>query len=79
MTNCIDTAASECKIREFLSSELAHDWGKSISLDEPFTLDSLDQIDLRLFLEETFAFKPTQEQAPFKTINEILLAITPLN
>ncbi len=65
------------KIRGFLSEELMKDWALSIPLTESFELDSIDQIDLRLFLEEMFSVKFAEGQKPFQNINDILEYVIP--
>ncbi len=63
---------AEEKIRSFLSDELMKDWASVISPTESFQLDSIDQVDLRVFLEETFSVQFTAEQKPFQNLQMIL-------
>ncbi len=63
---------AEEKIRSFLSDELMKDWASTISHTESFQLDSIDQVDLRVFLEETFSVQFTAEQKPFQNLQTIL-------
>jgi hypothetical protein len=63
---------TEEKIRSFLSEELMKDWASTISYTETFQLDSIDQVDLRVFLEETFYVQFTAEQKPFQNLQMIL-------
>lgn len=63
---------AEEKIRSFLSDELMKDWASVISYTETFQLDSIDQVDLRVFLEETFSIQFKAEQKPFQNLQMIL-------
>ena len=68
---------AEEKIRSFLSDELMKDWASTISPTEPFQLDSIDQVDLRVFLEETFSVQFIAEQKPFQNLQMILELVQP--
>ena len=61
----------EEKIRQFMFEELKKDWANSIDINEIFELDSLDQVELRVFLEDTFQVKVAPGQKPFNTISII--------
>jgi|GEM_PF-3587578 len=63
---------TEEKVRDFLTQELGKEWGSSIGLEEVFTLDSLDQVDLRVFLEESFSVQIAPGQKPFQNLQTIL-------
>lgn len=67
---------TEEKLRSFLTQELGKDWGSAINLQETFSLDSLDQVDLRVYLEETFSLKIAADQKPFQNLQTILEAIS---
>ena len=66
------TETTEGRIRNFLTQELGKEWGLTIALEESFSLDSLDQVDLRVFLEETFSAKIEAGQKPFQSIQTIM-------
>jgi len=68
-----DTATNaEAKIRSFLGEELMKDWASTIQLTEQFQLDSIDQVDLRVFLEDTFSVRFVGVQKPFQDLQSIL-------
>ncbi len=71
MKTTADQTAEE-RIRLFLTGELMHEWAAEIGLSDVFELDSLDQVDLRMFLEENFSIKFTENQKPFTTLQTIL-------
>ena len=52
--------------------QLMKDWASAISYTETFQLDSIDQVDLRVFLEETFSVQFTADQKPFQNLQMIL-------
>lgn len=66
---------AENSIRTFLSQELMKEWAVSIPSAENFELDSIDQVDLRVFLEEHFGLKIVEGQKPFQSIQIILSAL----
>lgn len=76
MTTCTQSA-TELQIREFLTQELGKEWGTTIAIEETFLLDSLDQVDLRVFLEETYSLTIAAGQKPFQSIQTILEFLAP--
>lgn len=75
----MDTVATEKKLREFLIDDMLKEEVRDASSDEQLDLDSLDQTELRVFLEEEFDVRemgaPELEQ-PLTTINEIISFIS---
>jgi len=62
----------ENQIREFFAEQLMKEWALSLPLTEKFELDSVDQVDFRIFLEETFSIKMSTRQKPFCTIQSVI-------
>ena len=71
------TTSAEAKIRAFLGEELMKDWASTIQRTEQFQLDSIDQVDLRVFLEDTFSVRFVEGQKPFQDLQSILDLINP--
>lgn len=75
----MDIKAAEEKLREFLVDDMLKDEVAEASNDDQLDLDSLDQTELRVFLEEEFSVTGlgTEEMdKPLTTITEILAVVT---
>ncbi|WCM23151.1 acyl carrier protein [Paraburkholderia bryophila] len=64
----------EEKIRQFLAEDMMKEQAKVVDLDVEMELDSLDQTELRVFLEEEFGATYTDANAanPFFTLRQII-------
>lgn len=62
----------EGKIRKFLTDELMKERASLASYDEPLDIESVDQVELRLFLEEEFGVKADSDIELLDTIGAIL-------
>jgi acyl carrier protein len=64
----------EKKIREFLVNDMIKEEVKNASTTDQIDFDSLDQTELRVFLEEEFGidFSERAEIAPLTTIQSII-------
>lgn len=62
----------EEKVRKFLTDELMKERASLASYDEPLDIESVDQVELRLFLEEEFGVKADSEIELLDTIGSIL-------
>lgn len=70
----MQTEELECRIRTFLADDMMKDGVRSIPVDAELELDSLDQTELRVFLDEEFGIKAVQLTGadPFVTIGDIV-------
>ena len=65
----------ENRIRKFLVEELMREKASVIGIDEPLDLDSLDQTELKVFLDEEYSIKFDQNQVQFQNLREIIKLI----
>jgi len=61
----------DIKIRKFLINELMKDQAEFISLDDELALDSLDQTELRGFLNEEYGIDTAFEKVPPESISTL--------
>lgn len=68
----------EMKVRGFIADEMMKEEARDAALTEEMDLDSLDQTELRYFLEEEYGakFDDDEDAAPLITIQEIVDFIT---
>ncbi len=74
----MDLKTAENKLRVFLLDDMMKDEVEEASNDDQLDLDSLDQTELRVFLEEEFSVKGLGSEnmdKPMTTIAEILAVI----
>jgi acyl carrier protein len=61
----------EKSIRKFMVEELMFEQAEAIQVDEELTLDSLDQTELRVFINEQFKVDTDLEKVPPEMIGTI--------
>lgn len=68
----------EMKIRSFIAEEMMKEEAREAALTDEMDLDSLDQTELRYFLEEEYGarFDDEADAAPLITIQEIISFVT---
>jgi len=71
----MDNNQIEQKVRNFLLDEMMKDEVKNISNDDILMLDSIEQVEMRVFLEEEFSIVLDNQTEPFTTITQIIQII----
>lgn len=62
----------ETKVREFLTDEMRKEQAALAKRNEPLDFDSLEQTELRVYLEEAFGTDLARLTEPFVTIGQIV-------
>ncbi len=64
--------AIENKIRDFLVNDLMKDTAQSVSLEDELDIDSIEQVEIRVFLEENFQVDLKTSQVPLNKIKNLI-------
>jgi acyl carrier protein len=62
----------EAKVRQFLADDMRKEQAVVAQRDEPLDFDSLEQTELRVYLEEAFGSSLERLTEPFSTIGQIV-------
>lgn len=73
----MDRITVEKKIRSFFVDDMMKEHVASLGLDEPIDLDSLDQTELRVFMEEEFKVNLARDDMSraFRTLGSMVDAV----
>lgn len=64
------------KLKEFLIEEMAKDEINDLAENDYIDFDSIEQVELRVFLEEEFSVVFTEKDEPFSTLEQIVNLVT---
>ena len=68
----LNSSAVEIKIRDFLTQELMKEKGTLAALHEELDIDSVEQVESRVFLEEEFKADLQKVSIPLNTIQNLI-------
>ncbi|MBR8343528.1 acyl carrier protein [Burkholderia ambifaria] len=70
----LDQQQVESRVRKFMVDDMVKEEARNATVMDEFDFDSLDQTELRIFLEEEYGvrFDESDTIAPFATIQDIV-------
>jgi acyl carrier protein len=74
----MDNSEIESTIRTFMTDELMIEQANEFGIDDEIELDSLDQTELRVFLNQNYKIETDVEKLPsesIRTLNNIISAV----